>query len=104
MVMDIVKAHNAGKVRFAISGRLDTTTAPRLQETLMPEIDAGNNIELDCTELAYISSAGLRVLLLGEKTAQGKGVHMTLAHVSPDIMEIFSMTGFDTILTIERGK
>jgi anti-anti-sigma factor len=98
--MNISKTQTEGKTILTLSGRLDTTTAPQLQEALLPEFDEPKEIELDFTELAYVSSAGLRVLLIGEKTAKVTGGRMTLAHVPPDIMEIFSMTGFVDILHI----
>ena len=98
--MTINKTQNSDKTTFALSGRLDTTTAPQLQETLIPEFDAAKQVELDFAELSYVSSAGLRVLLMGQKTAKAKGGAMTLSHVSPEIMEVFEMTGFADMLTI----
>jgi anti-anti-sigma factor len=91
----------AGESVLALSGRLDTVTAPQLQETLIPQFDSAERITLDFAELAYISSAGLRVLLLAEKTAQAKNVPMRLTKVCPEIMKIFAMTGFAEILTIQ---
>ena len=98
--MDISITQNNGKKVFSLRGRLDTTTAPQLQNALIPAFDIDKDIELDFTELAYISSAGLRLLLTGEKTAAAKGGKMTLTNVSPDIMEIFTMTGFAGMLRI----
>ena len=98
--MNIIKTQNEGKTVLAISGRLDTVTAPQLQGALLPEFDSVKEIELDFTELAYVSSAGLRVLLTAEKTAKAKGGSMTLTHVSTDIAEIFKMTGFEDFLHI----
>ena len=91
--MNITKTQNGNKTVLSLSGRLDTTTAPQLQDVLIPEFDTAKQIELDFTELAYVSSAGLRVLLTGEKTAKNKGGSMTLAGVSEEIMKIFEMTG-----------
>lgn len=99
--MKINKIQNGDKEVFALSGRLDTTTAPQLQETLMLEFDRAKEIKLDFSELAYVSSAGLRVLLMGEKTAKVKGCAMILVNVSAEIMEVFEMTGFSDILHIE---
>ena len=98
--MNIIKTQSEGKTIFALSGRLDTTTAPQLQETLLSELDTVKEVELDFTEMTYVSSAGLRVLLTGEKTAKARGARMTLTHVSPDIIDIFKMTGFETVLHI----
>ena len=98
--MTINKTQNGDKTTLALSGRLDTTTAPQLQETLIPELDAAKQVELDFAELSYVSSAGLRVLLIGQKTAKAKDSSMTLCNVSGEIMEVFEMTGFADMLTI----
>jgi len=99
--MTINKTQNDEKVTLTLSGRLDTTTAPKLQEVLIPEFDEVKQMELDFAELEYVSSAGLRVLLMGEKTAKTKDATMKLINVSHEIMEIFNMTGFSGILNIE---
>jgi len=98
--MNINKTQNGEKTVLALSGRLDTTTAPKLQETLIPEFENAKCVELDFAELAYVSSAGLRVLLMGEKTAKAKGGKFRLVNVSEEIMEVFEMTGFADMLTI----
>lgn len=99
--MTINKTQSGEKTVIALSGRLDTTTAPKLQEALIPEFDGANHVVADFAELAYVSSAGLRVLLMGEKAAKAKGGKFTLVNVSAEIMEIFEMTGFADILNIE---
>ena len=98
--MIINKTQGNGKFTLVLEGRLDTNTAPQLQEVLIPAFDEAKEIELDFSQLAYVSSAGLRVLLIGQKTATAKGVPMTLSRVSEEIMEILEMTGFTDILTI----
>ena len=98
--MNINKTRNGGKTTLALSGRLDTTTASALQEALLPEFEESMHVELDFAELAYVSSAGLRVLLMGEKTAKAKGGKQTLVNVSAEIMEVFDMTGFTSILHV----
>jgi len=99
--MTISKTKDGDTLILALEGRLDTTTAPQLQDALIPEFDAEKNIRLDFKNLAYVSSAGLRILLLGEKTAKGKGGKMTLVNVSAEILEIFEMTGFSDVLSVE---
>jgi anti-anti-sigma factor len=99
--MTITKSQDGEKLIIALEGRLDTTTGPELQEQLIPEFDTVKHIRLDFKELVYVSSAGLRVLLLGEKTAKAKGGTMSLVNVAPEIQEIFEMTGFSEVLTIE---
>ena len=83
-----------------LSGRLDTTTAPELEKTLGSQLEGIESLTLDFGELAYISSAGLRVLLSAQKTMNRQG-SMTVRNVSPEIMEIFEITGFADILTIQ---
>ena len=98
--MIIGKTQENGKITLAIDGKLDTITAPRLQDLLIHSIDEAGQIELDFTKLSYVSSAGLRVLLLGQKTAAAKGASMILSGVSEEVMEILEITGFVDILTI----
>jgi anti-anti-sigma factor len=99
--MTISKTQTDEKLTFTLEGRLDTTTAPKLQDALIPAFGEAKSIELDFSGLTYVSSAGLRVLLMGEKTAKAKGGRQTLKGVSAGIMEVFEMTGFSGILNIE---
>ena len=101
--MNISKSTENGQTVLKLTGRLDTTTAPDFQDTLLGEIKTGKSILLDFSELAYVSSAGLRSLLTGQKAVAAGGQTMTLRHVSDEIMEVFDMTGFSDILTIESA-
>ena len=83
-----------------IVGRLDTTTAPDLDKTINEDITDAKNLVLDFKALEYISSAGLRVLLGAQKKIQKVGT-MKLINVCEEVMEVFEMTGFADILTIE---
>ena len=98
--MTITKTQDNEIVTLALSGSLDTATAPLLYDALLPLFDDAEQVMLDFAELEYVSSAGLRVLLQGEKTAIAKGRQMTLTHVSDGIMEVLEMTGFTDILNI----
>jgi anti-anti-sigma factor len=98
--MTIIKTRENESLVLALEGRLDTATAPQLQETLIPAFEEATAITLDFGSLAYVSSAGLRVLLLGAKTAKAKDASMVLRGVSEEVMEVFEMTGFADILTI----
>lgn len=98
--MTINKTQTDGKLTFALEGRLDTTTAPQLQEVLIPSFEDAKDVNLDFSNLVYVSSAGLRVLLMGHKTAKEKEAVMTLSNISQEIMEVFEMTGFSEMLTI----
>ena len=98
MVIEKTQANN--KLTLALEGRLDTNTAPQLQEALISAFDISKEIILDFARLAYVSSAGLRVLLMGQKTAKAKGAAMTLTGVSDEVMAVFEMTGFADMLVI----
>ena len=97
--MTITKTLDGTSLNMAIEGRLDTTTAPRLEEELKGAIGGVTSLTLDFASLDYISSAGLRVLLSAQKTMNKQG-SMTIVNVSDVIMEIFEVTGFSDILTI----
>ena len=96
--MAIKQTQEGNALKLLLEGRLDALTAPELQKKLIPLFDAHSEIVLDFAELAYISSAGLRVLLLGQKAATSKRAAFTLVNVSPQVMEVFKMTGFSGIL------
>lgn len=98
-MLDIKKTPNEKDLTIALKGRLDTLTAPQLEEELNASIDSIENLEFDFMELEYISSAGLRVLLSAQKAMNTKG-SMTVMNVSEEIREIFDVTGFSDILTI----
>ncbi len=99
--MLINKTQENGKLTLSLSGRLDTTSAPQFQDALLPAFDEANEIQLDFTELAYVSSAGLRVLLMGQKMATAKGASMRLTNICEEIREVLDITGFSNILTLE---
>ena len=97
--MEVKKTLNESELLVELEGRLDTNTAPQLEEEL-GNLDEVNSLKLDLVNLDYISSAGLRVLLALTKTMSKKG-GMVITNVKPEIMEVFEMTGFTDILTIE---
>ena len=99
-MLNIEKTVNQQNVSIALSGRLDTTTAPELEKAFNEVLDGASSLTLDFSELEYISSAGLRVLLSAQKVMNKHG-EMKLIHVNESIMEIFEVTGFSDILTIE---
>ncbi len=83
-----------------LEGRLDTTTAPQLEKTLKVEVADHKKLIFDFAQLAYISSAGLRVLLAAQKVMNRQG-EMKILNVNETIMEVFEVTGFSDILTVE---
>ncbi len=98
--MTIKQTNENGKVTLALSGRLDTVTAPELEAALDKALDDARELRFDFNGLEYISSAGLRVLLKAQKVMNTKG-SMTITGVNETIMEVFDITGFIDILTIE---
>lgn len=98
--MTIEKNLNAAELTVKIAGRLDTTTAPELEAVLKESYDGVEKLVLDFTTLEYLSSAGLRVLLSAQKIMNKQG-EMIIRNVNETITEIFEVTGFIDILTIE---
>lgn len=98
--MTIEKTLNGTALILSVSGRLDTTTAPQLENELNESLAGIESLVLDFAGLDYLSSAGLRVLLAAQKTMNKQG-KMTLCNVNETIAEIFDVTGFSDILTIE---
>ena len=91
---------NDKTLTVAVEGRLDTLTAPELEEKLESALDSVEKLIFDFSELEYISSAGLRVLLAAVKEMNAQGGEMTITKVRPEVMEVFEVTGFVDILTI----
>ena len=89
-----------GKAVFTLEGRLDTTTAPDLEQKLRASLDGVSELTLDLEKLEYISSAGLRVLLSAQKLMSKQG-EMKVKNVNEAVSEVFEVTGFSDILTIE---
>lgn len=98
--MTINKTLNGTELTVALEGRLDTTTAPLLEGELKASMDGISALVLDFTALEYISSAGLRVLLSAQKVMNKQG-RMVIRGANETILEVFEVTGFSDILTIE---
>ena len=91
---------NGTTLEIALEGRLDTMTAPELEAELNQSMDSAESLVLDFSNLDYISSAGLRVLLSAHKVMSAKG-GMKVTKVNEIVQEVFDVTGFADILTIE---
>ena len=98
--MKVTKTLNGDTLNVALEGRLDTTTAPELDEELKESVASADKLVLDFEHLEYISSAGLRVLLSYHKIMARKG-GMKIVHVNEMIQEVFEITGFSEVFTIE---
>ena len=98
--MTINKTLNGKTLNIALEGRLDTMTAPELEAELNQSLSSADELVFDFSKLDYISSAGLRVLLSAHKVMSGKG-GMKITNVNEIVREVFDVTGFSDILTIE---
>lgn len=97
-MLNITPTKNEATLELVLEGRLDTVTAPELQDVINDQLAGVKDIVMDCKDLAYISSAGLRVLLTARKSIQGE---LTLKNVDPSVREVLEITGFVDILTVE---
>ena len=98
--MNVIKESSGSQLTLRIQDRLDTTTAPQLETELKASVEGVTALVLDLAELAYISSAGLRVVLMAQKIMNKQGT-MVVRNVDPNVLEVFEVTGFSDILTIE---
>lgn len=98
--MNIERSINGTTTTLKISGRLDTSTAPELESTINNCLSGVNDLVMDFETLEYVSSAGLRVILKAQKIMNDQG-NMKIINVNDTIMEVFDITGFADILTIE---
>ena len=98
--MNIRMIQNVPNLVIALEGRLDTNTSPELESVLMPQLEEAQSLVIDAEKLEYVSSAGLRVLLAAHKAMSGKG-GMKVRNVCDLVMEVFDVTGFTDIFSIE---
>ena len=99
-MLKIKKDRKDSALTMVLEGRLDTTTAPQLEEELTASLDGVTDLVFEISDLEYISSAGLRVLLSAQKIMNRQG-GMVVRNATDEVMEIFEVTGFSDILTIE---
>lgn len=98
--MTITSTQEGTTVTLAIEGRVDTNTSPALQDAILKAFQSAKKLILDFAQVPYISSAGLRALLIGQKTAAAKGAAMELKNVSKDVYAVLDSVGFAKLLTI----
>ena len=99
--MEIKKEQNGTSLTMFLSGRLDTVAAADFEKELQSSLDGVSTLVLDCSELTYVASSGLRALLMAQKRMNKQG-SMVMRHVQDAVMEVLSMTGFDDLLQIEK--
>ena len=100
-MLTINKNKSGGTLTIALEGRLDISTAPNLEQLVRNNLDGVTELVFDLDKLAYISSAGLRVLLLAQKKMNKQGT-MKVIHVNEMVMEVFVNMGFSNIMTVEQ--
>ncbi|CCY37595.1 stage II sporulation protein [Alistipes sp. CAG:831] len=99
--MDLNISIENGKTQARVTGRLDTINSDEFEKKMAPLLEGGNpDIELDCSELEYISSSGLRLFLTLQKSVNARGGKLVIKNMNNQIKEIFNMTGFSRIMTI----
>ena len=99
--MEITQHHDGNSIVVSVAGRLNTGTAPELDKGLSEVVEGTSSVVLDLQDLAYISSAGLRVILSTQKAMNRKQGSLVVRNCKPEILEVFEMTGFVDFLTIE---
>lgn len=99
--MDISENSRDGAHVISVSGRIDSTTAAALEAVLPVRVKEHQAVLLDLTDVAYVSSAGLRVLLIGAKAAKAGGNRLIITGVAPPVREVFDISGFSKIFSIE---
>lgn len=99
--MQITEEFHGTVLVVSASGRIDSNTAGELEAVLPDRVEAQDATVMDLSEVAYVSSAGLRVLLKGAKTAKATGHRLTLAGLNASVQEVFDISGFSSIFTIE---
>lgn len=99
--MNIIKSYNEKELTVKVESRVDTVTAPDFENEINSEIGKFDSLIIDFSDLEYISSAGLRVLISTQKKLNSENIPMTIKNVNDTVNEIFRMSGFNKILTIE---
>ncbi|MBR0059533.1 MAG: STAS domain-containing protein [Methanobrevibacter sp.] len=99
--MKITKNYNEKDLLMAVEGRIDTITSQELDKEINAEIGNFESLTLDFTDLEYISSAGLRVLIATQKKLKASDIPLVIKNINDSVREIFRMSGFDKILKIE---
>lgn len=98
--LDVRVVDVAPTVRVALSGRLDTITAPEFQAQVLPLVEGASSCIIDCSGLSYLSSAGLRTFLLVHKRLMSSGARLALDGVAPAVREVLDLTGFSGIFDV----
>lgn len=99
--MDIKITQEENKTIVVLNGRIDTTNADQFQQDVAPLMEGENpDIDIDCTDMSYTSSQGLRIFLMLQKSVRARGGKMVMRNMNPQVKEVFDITGFSNIITI----
>ena len=98
--MTIQEIKGESSIQLSVEGQVDTITATELQQSILTAYQKTKSVILDLGQVGYMSSAGLRALLLGQKTATSKGGTMKVINVQPAVMQVFNLSGFAKVLTL----
>lgn len=99
--MDIQIKNDNGKTMVTLNGRLDTSNADKFQEDMAPLMEGDKpDIDIDCTDMEYTSSQGLRLFLMLQKSVMSRNGKMVMRNMNPQVKEVFDITGFSNIITI----
>lgn len=98
--MNITKTYEGDTLIVALEGELNTTSAPPLESAISEDLKKASAIVFDMTDLIYITSAGLRILLIAQQELEGRG-DVIVRGARPEVRDVIEMTGFDLILTLE---
>ena len=99
--MEVIINQQEGKTLVELKGRIDTTNADQFQQEVSPLMEGDQlDIDIDCAEMTYTSSQGLRTFLLLQKSVNARGGKMVLRNMNPMVKEVFDITGFSNIITI----
>lgn len=99
--MNVTKNYNANELTLSVEGRIDTITSQDLENEINTEIGNFDSLVMNFSDVEYISSAGLRVLIATHKRLDADGVPLSIVEVNDNVGEIFRMSGIDKILTVE---
>lgn len=99
--MDIKITQEENKTIVVLNGRIDTSNADQFQQDVAPLMEGENpDIDIDCTDMSYTSSQGLRIFLMLQKSVKARGGKMVMRNMNPQVKEVFDITGFSNIITI----
>lgn len=99
-IMTIQEVDNGGNLQLDVEGKIDSLTCQNFQDTILKTFQKTNNLVINMEKVDYVSSAGLRALILGQKTASSKGGSMVIINASSSVKDVFRVTGFDKVLDI----